>query len=64
SLFISTGMFAYLKPPSTSSPSLDLVMAVVYSVVPPAVNPLIYSMRNKELKDALWQLAQWTLFHR
>ncbi|KAM9211420.1 olfactory receptor 14A16-like [Leptosomus discolor] len=53
SLFISTGFFAYLKPPSISSPSLDLVMAVLYSVVPPAVNPLIYSMRNQELKDAL-----------
>ncbi|NWY50316.1 O14AG protein, partial [Chionis minor] len=53
SLFISTGMFAYLKPPSISSPVLDLVMALLYSVVPPSVNPLIYSMRNQELKDAL-----------
>ncbi|XP_074021322.1 olfactory receptor 14C36-like [Numenius arquata] len=56
SLFISTAIFAYLKPPSISSPSLDLLMAVLYSVVPPVVNPLIYSMRNKELKDALWKL--------
>ncbi|KAM9211507.1 olfactory receptor 14C36-like [Leptosomus discolor] len=56
SLFISTGVFAYLKPPSISSPSLNLVMAVLYSVVPPAVNPLIYSMRNQELKDALKKL--------
>ncbi|XP_064355509.1 olfactory receptor 14A16-like, partial [Dromaius novaehollandiae] len=53
SLFVSTAMFAYLKPPSLSSPALDLVVAVLYSVVPPAVNPLIYSMRNKELKEAL-----------
>ncbi|XP_069630798.1 olfactory receptor 14A16-like isoform X2 [Haliaeetus albicilla] len=53
SLFISTGIFAYLKPPSISSPSLDLVVAVLYSVVPPAVNPLIYSMRNQELKDGI-----------
>ncbi|NXC40591.1 O14I1 protein, partial [Penelope pileata] len=50
SLFLSTLMFAYLKPPSILSPSLDLVVAVLYSVVPPAVNPLIYSMRNQELK--------------
>ncbi|XP_074023878.1 olfactory receptor 14C36-like [Numenius arquata] len=56
SLFVSTCFFAYLKPPSISSPSLDLLMAVLYSVVPPVVNPLIYSMRNKELKDALWKL--------
>ncbi|NWX00891.1 O14AG protein, partial [Caloenas nicobarica] len=56
SLFISTGIFACLKPPSISSPSLDLVVAVLYSVVPPAVNPLIYSMRNKELQDSVWKL--------
>ncbi|XP_063211393.1 olfactory receptor 14J1-like [Chroicocephalus ridibundus] len=56
SLFLSTATFAYLKPSSISSPFLDLVMAVVYSVVPPAVNPLIYSMRNRELKDALRKL--------
>ncbi|XP_065715159.2 olfactory receptor 14J1-like [Patagioenas fasciata] len=56
SLLVSTAMFAYLKPPSISSSSLDLVVSVLYSVVPPAVNPLIYSMRNKELKDALCKL--------
>ncbi|XP_040977603.1 olfactory receptor 14A16-like [Aquila chrysaetos chrysaetos] len=56
SLFISTATFAYLKPPSISSPSLDLLVAVLYSVVPPAVNPLIYGMRNHEIKDALRKL--------
>ncbi|XP_009922640.2 olfactory receptor 14A16-like [Haliaeetus albicilla] len=57
-LFVSSGMFACLKPPSISSPSLDLVVSFLYSVVPPAVNPLIYSMRNQELKDALKKLIQ------
>ncbi|XP_064360310.1 olfactory receptor 14A16-like, partial [Dromaius novaehollandiae] len=61
SLFVSTGMFAYLKPPSLSSPSLDLVVAVLYSVVPPAVNPLLYSMRNKELKDTVKKLIEVVL---
>ncbi|XP_053911521.1 olfactory receptor 14A16-like [Cuculus canorus] len=56
SLFISTGMFAYLKPPSVSSPSLDIVLSFLYSVVPPALNPLIYSLRNQQLKDAVWKL--------
>ncbi|KAM6258218.1 olfactory receptor 14C36-like [Porphyrio hochstetteri] len=55
SLFLSTGVFAYLKPPSISSLFLDLVVAFVYSVFPPAVNPFIYSMRNQELKDAVWK---------
>uniref|UniRef100_A0A8B9W4F2 Olfactory receptor n=1 Tax=Anas zonorhyncha TaxID=75864 RepID=A0A8B9W4F2_9AVES len=39
SLFISTGTFSYMKPPSMSSSSLNLFLAVLYSVLPPAVNP-------------------------
>ncbi|XP_063275899.1 olfactory receptor 14J1-like [Prinia subflava] len=56
SLFVSTAFFSYLKPPSISSPSLDLALSVLYSVVPPALNPLIYSLRNQELKAAVWTL--------
>ncbi|KAM7074478.1 olfactory receptor 14J1-like [Ciconia maguari] len=63
SLFVSTAAFAHLKPPSISSPSLDLVVSVLYSVVPPAVNPLIYSMRNQELKDALKKVSPWKFFN-
>ncbi|XP_063038707.1 olfactory receptor 14J1-like, partial [Melospiza melodia melodia] len=53
SLFISSAIFAHLKPPSLSSPSLDLAVSVLYSVVPPALNPLIYSLRNQEVKAAV-----------
>ncbi|NXL53214.1 O14J1 protein, partial [Podilymbus podiceps] len=53
SLLVSTGIFAHLKPLSISSATLDLIVTVLYSVVPPAVNPLIYSMRNQELKGVL-----------
>ncbi|XP_058664008.1 olfactory receptor 14A16-like [Ammospiza caudacuta] len=60
SLFVSTGIFAYLKPSSMSSPSLDLALSVLYSVVTPALNPLIYSLRNQELKDALGKLVTST----
>ncbi|XP_066841186.1 olfactory receptor 14C36-like [Anser cygnoides] len=63
SMTVSTGMFAYLKPPSISSPSLDLVVAVFYSVVPPALNPLIYSMRNQEIKDAVRKIFLYVLLH-
>ncbi|XP_064904029.1 olfactory receptor 14J1-like [Columba livia] len=58
SLFASTSFFAYLKPPSISSPSLDLLVSVLYSLIPPTLNPLIYSMRNRELKDALRKLME------
>ncbi|XP_063039178.1 olfactory receptor 14J1-like [Melospiza melodia melodia] len=60
SLFVSTSFFAYLKPPSMSSPSLDLAVSVLYSVVPPALNPLIYSLRNQKLKDTLRKMMPWS----
>ncbi|XP_066426201.1 olfactory receptor 14J1-like [Molothrus aeneus] len=56
SLFLSTAAFAHLKPPSISSPSLDLALSVLSSVVPSALNPLIYSLKNQELKAAVWRL--------
>ncbi|XP_032063079.1 olfactory receptor 14A16-like [Aythya fuligula] len=53
SLFVITGLFAYMKPFSISFPAQDLMVSFLYSVMPPAVNPLIYSMRNQELKCAI-----------
>ncbi|NXM98785.1 OR5V1 protein, partial [Sylvia borin] len=50
SLFLSTSAFTYIKPLSIYSPSLDLVVSILYSVVPPSLNPLIYRLRNQELK--------------
>ncbi|XP_052561265.1 olfactory receptor 14J1-like [Tympanuchus pallidicinctus] len=61
SLFLSTVVFAHLKPFSSSSSFLDLVVAILYSVVPPTLNPIIYSMRNKEIKHALSKLLQYAL---
>ena len=62
SLFLTSDFLAYLKPPSISSPPLDVAVSFLYSVVPPAVNPLIYSMRNQELKGALRKMMTLTHF--
>ncbi|XP_051822818.1 olfactory receptor 10V1 [Antechinus flavipes] len=45
--------FIYLSPSSRYSPEMGRVVSVVYTFITPILNPLIYSMRNKELKDAL-----------
>uniref|UniRef100_A0A8D2CUK4 Olfactory receptor n=1 Tax=Sciurus vulgaris TaxID=55149 RepID=A0A8D2CUK4_SCIVU len=45
--------FIYLSPRSSYSPEMGRVVSVVYTFITPILNPLIYSMRNKELKDAL-----------
>ncbi|XP_044841053.1 olfactory receptor 14A16-like [Mauremys mutica] len=62
SLFLCTGFFACLKPTSSSASGMDLMMGVLYSLMPPVMNPIIYSMRNKETKAALKKLFVWRLF--
>ncbi|XP_006135765.2 olfactory receptor 14A16-like [Pelodiscus sinensis] len=61
SLLLSTGFFAYLKPTSSSTTWLDLVVAVFYSLVPQLMNPVIYSIRNREIKAALWKMVGFSL---
>ncbi|XP_044842140.1 putative olfactory receptor 14L1 isoform X2 [Mauremys mutica] len=62
SLFLWTLTVAYLKPTSSSTTGRDLMVAVLYSVVPPMMNPIIYSMRNKEIQAALRRLIAGRLF--
>ncbi|XP_061447886.1 olfactory receptor 14A16-like [Rhineura floridana] len=58
SLFIITALFSYLRPKSLSSPTVDLVSAVLYTVLPPVLNPIIYSFRNKDIQTAVWIIPQ------
>ncbi|XP_075768393.1 olfactory receptor 14A16-like [Pelodiscus sinensis] len=64
SLFLFTVSFAYLKPSSSSPSGLDLAVGVLYAVVPPMLNPVVYSLRNKELKAALKKLFVGRLFSK
>ncbi|XP_063159053.1 olfactory receptor 14A16-like [Candoia aspera] len=57
SLFISTALFSYMRPKSLSFPTIDLLSAVSYAVLPPVLNPIIYSLRNKDIQAALWTLV-------
>ncbi|XP_050791728.1 olfactory receptor 14I1-like [Gopherus flavomarginatus] len=56
SVFLCTASFTYIKPTFSSVSALNLIVAVLYSVVPPMMNPIIYSMRNKDIKAALWKM--------
>ncbi|XP_068101915.1 olfactory receptor 5T1-like [Hyperolius riggenbachi] len=51
-LYFGTILFMYLKPKEKSDSSLDKVISVFYTVVIPLLNPVIYSIRNKEVKEA------------
>ncbi|XP_012371771.1 olfactory receptor 8S1-like [Octodon degus] len=50
-LFFGSGLARYLMP--TTGSSLDLLSSLQYSVVTPMLNPLIYSLKNKEVKAAV-----------
>jgi olfactory receptor len=52
-LFYTPVLFIYIRPASGSSLDQDRVIAIMYTVVTPALNPLIYTLRNKKVKGAL-----------
>ncbi|XP_065258981.1 olfactory receptor 8U3-like [Emys orbicularis] len=52
-LYFGTLLFVYLRPTSSYSMDTDKVATVFYTLVIPMLNPLIYSLRNTEVKDAL-----------
>ncbi|XP_046500634.1 olfactory receptor 5G3-like [Equus quagga] len=52
SILYGTLFFIYVRPGSDSSLNINKVISLFYTVVIPMLNPLIYSLRNKEVKDA------------
>uniref|UniRef100_A0A8D0H7L5 Olfactory receptor n=1 Tax=Sphenodon punctatus TaxID=8508 RepID=A0A8D0H7L5_SPHPU len=55
-LFYGTGFFRYMKPTSASSLDLDRIISIQYSILTPMLNPIIYSLKNKEVKAALGRI--------
>ncbi|ELK03237.1 olfactory receptor 2A12 [Pteropus alecto] len=51
-IYYGTGMFMYMRPKSLYSAESDKLISLFYAVINPALNPLIYSLRNKEVKGA------------
>lgn len=56
SIFYGTIIFMYLQPSSGQSMDTDKIASVFYTIVIPMLNPLIYSLRNREVKSALWKI--------
>ncbi|KAM6224609.1 olfactory receptor 5AR1-like [Rhynchocyon petersi] len=55
-LFYGTGSSAYMRPASGYTPLQGRLAAVFYSILTPSLNPLIYSLRNKDMQAALRKL--------
>ncbi|XP_069461084.1 olfactory receptor 2D3-like [Ambystoma mexicanum] len=62
-IFYGTAIFMYMKPTSADSANQDKIISLFYTVTPPLLNPMIYSLRNKEVKIALLKVAQRNRFH-
>ncbi|XP_015267700.1 PREDICTED: olfactory receptor 13H1-like [Gekko japonicus] len=56
SVFYSTIMIMYLKPQAKSASDQDKAISLMYGVLTPTLNPLIYSLRNRDVKGAFWRL--------
>ncbi|XP_039220793.1 olfactory receptor 14J1-like [Crotalus tigris] len=58
-IFLFSGCFAYLRTISDSPSHLDFIITIMYSIIPPILNPLIYGMRNKQIKIVLTRLLNF-----
>ncbi|XP_027800358.1 olfactory receptor 5B3-like [Marmota flaviventris] len=60
SIFYGTLIFMYLQPSSSHSMDTDKIVSVFYTIVIPMLNPMVYSLRNKEVKSAfrkiIWEV--------
>ncbi|XP_042533427.1 olfactory receptor 10AD1-like [Dipodomys spectabilis] len=52
-LLYSSAMFSYMNPRSTHGPDKDKPFSLLYTIITPMCNPIIYSFRNKEMKGAM-----------
>ncbi|XP_052581295.1 olfactory receptor 5W2-like [Peromyscus californicus insignis] len=61
-IFQGTMLFMYFRPSSSYSLDQDKMTSLFYTLVIPMLNPLIYSLRNKDVKEALQKLTTKTWF--
>jgi olfactory receptor len=62
SILYATLFLIYVRPSSSSSLDINKVISVFYTVVIPMLNPLIYSLRNNEVKDAFRKMLDKKYF--
>ncbi|XP_030050784.1 olfactory receptor 6N1-like [Microcaecilia unicolor] len=55
-MYLGTASFMYVRLTKTYSLTYDRLFSVVYSILTPLLNPVIYSLRNKEIREAIWKV--------
>nr|XP_048291265.1 olfactory receptor 14C36-like [Myodes glareolus] len=64
SMFLSSGAYVYLRLPVTSQVVQEIALSVFYAVFPPFLNPIIYSLRNKQIKESVKKVMLRAFFLR
>uniref|UniRef100_A0A8C0WJI0 Olfactory receptor n=1 Tax=Castor canadensis TaxID=51338 RepID=A0A8C0WJI0_CASCN len=62
SIFYGTLIFMYVQPSSSHSMDTDKIASVFYTVIIPVLNPVVYSLRNKEVKSAFTKILVKPLY--
>ncbi|XP_003421459.2 olfactory receptor 5B3-like [Loxodonta africana] len=57
-IFYGTGIFMYAQPSSSHSMDTDKMASVFYTMIIPMLNPLVYSLRNKDVKSAFKKVIE------
>ncbi|EGW01560.1 Olfactory receptor 5T1 [Cricetulus griseus] len=60
SIYHGTILFSYMRPSSSYASNHDMIVSIFYTIVIPMLNPIIYSLRNKDVKEAMKKL--WIKF--
>ncbi|XP_074065071.1 olfactory receptor 2AJ1-like [Macrotis lagotis] len=63
-MYYGSCIFTYLRPKSYHAPGQDKVLAITYTILAPMLNPVIYSLRNKDVLCALKKIFGKALSHR
>ncbi|KAG9463783.1 olfactory receptor 12D1-like [Eleutherodactylus coqui] len=63
-LLYGTAIFTYLRTSTEHALDQDRVIAVLFTVVTPALNPIIYTLRNKDMRKAFMKIIQRSLMHK
>ncbi|XP_063788381.1 olfactory receptor 5V1-like [Pseudophryne corroboree] len=62
-IFYGSAIAAYMKPRSSSLPKTDKLIAICYFIITPMLNPMIYTLRNNDIKKAFLKFSIGNLFY-
>ncbi|XP_074075008.1 olfactory receptor 2AJ1-like [Macrotis lagotis] len=63
-MYFASALFIYIRPKASHTPGQDKILAISYTIIAPMLNPIIYSLRNKDVLSALKKILGKALSYR